>query len=201
MISCIGIIYQGANDKGFLMGLRDRLGCEAEVIWHEPNRGKNKLTRRREADYICSDLLNRGAQLVVRLTDAGEDPWHTVRNEEHDNFPASIQPILICGAVPGEIECWLSRDRYYLEAQFGVPASQQFAAGELTGRVKSSLRSTGPLDWAEAVRSFVKNAPATVFRRWLEEPSFKSFYEDCRNAAMRENDCPINDELRGSEGP
>jgi hypothetical protein len=58
MIHRIGIIFQGPNDKGFLMGLQDRLGCEAELVEHKPNRGKNKTTKWREARHIWGSPPN-----------------------------------------------------------------------------------------------------------------------------------------------
>jgi hypothetical protein len=179
------------------MGLRDRLECEAEFI--EPRiRGKNKISVRRDAAANWRYFQQKGVNLVVRLTDSGIDRWQDVKREETRHFPEQMRSILICGVTSGDVEFWLACDRQYLETQLGIPASREMPASELVGTIKGAIsRHPQFPDCAEVVRHFVLSAPAGVFRNWLKDPSLGDLYQECRDAALREEDCPVADEPPG----
>ena len=196
MIRKIGIIYQGANDRGFLEGLKRRLGCDAEFV-DSRTRGRNKLSIGRDAAKNWSAFKAKGVDLVVRLTDSEGSRWQDIKKKEIERFPEDMKGVLICGVNQFAVESWLAIDRGFLEEEVGIPASEKISSNDLVGRVKSAIsRHDFSLSSKEVVRHLVESAPLAVFKRWLKEPSFRGFYDDCRGAAKRQN-CPINDEVTG----
>jgi hypothetical protein len=197
MIRRIGIIYQGPNDKGLLMGIRDRLGCGAELI--EPRiRGRTQKSTWKTCRKNWERFQRQGVDLVVRLTDADGDRWQEVKREEQSAFPDEARAILVCGVTKGAVEAWLALDRHYLEEKLGIPAAEDLSESEIIGRIKSAMSQQHSEDYDQALRYMVCEASPEVFQKWLAERSFREFYADCRNAALREGDCSINDELRDS---
>lgn len=197
MIQRIGIIVQGPNDRGFLLGIRDRLGCHAELVGSR-NRGKNKISVRRDARANWLFFQQQNVGLVVRLTDSDADRWQNVKREEIKSFPEEMRSLLVCGVAEGAVEIWMSLDRSYLEQQLGIAESEVMSREHIVGRIKSALRRhRSGLPYDQVVSNLVRQAPSEVFKKWLEHPSLRDFYENCKNAALRERDCPINDEPPG----
>jgi len=197
MIQKIGIIVQGPNDRGFLMGIRDRLGCHAEFIGSR-NRGKNKISVRRDARANWLFFQHQNVDLVVRLTDSDADRWQDVKRKETGSFPEEMRSLLVCGVAEGTVEKWMSLDRSYLEQQLGIAESEVISREHMVGRIKSALqRHHSGLPYDQVVSDLVRQAPSEVFKKWLKNPSLRAFYEDCKSAALRERDCPVNDELLG----
>lgn len=194
MIQKIGIIVQGPNDEGFLLGLRDRLGCHAEFVGSR-NRGKNKISVRRDARKNWLFFQQKNVDLVIRLTDSDADRWQDVKREETRSFPEEMRSLLVCGVAEGTVEMWMSLDRSYLEQQLGIAESEVISREHIVGRIKSALRRhRSGLPYDQVVSNLVRQAP---FKEWLKNPSLRAFYEDCKNAALREGDCPVNDDLLG----
>jgi len=197
MIRRIGIIYQGANDRGFLLGLRDRFDCSAELL-DARIRGRTQLTVWRDAKSNWRYFRNASVDLVVRLTDSDSERWQDARRNELSRYPDDIASIFVCGATSGNVERWLSIDRGYLQAKLGIPTDDVLSVDDLTGRVKRAISKHPSIpDDSEVVRDMVLNAPPAVFRAWLGDGSFRSFYDDCRSFVLRHHsDCPIRDEMK-----
>lgn len=196
MIRRIGVIVQGPNDYGLLMGLRDRLGCDAEFV-PARIRGKNRRSVRRDALNNWRYFQQKGVDLVVRLTDSDSERWQDVLREERQGFPEDMRGILVCGVTEGTVELWLTADRRFLESQLGIPRSEHISDADIVGRVKSAFVQRSPLRrYDEAVQKLVREAPPETFRQWLRQPSLRDLYEQCRDAALREHDCLVHDELR-----
>jgi len=82
VIARILVVGQGPNDMGFLEGLRDRLGCDAELIDYSANphlRKRGSYTKTNDARLIWERREN--ADLIVRLTDGDVDRPQEVRRK------------------------------------------------------------------------------------------------------------------------
>lgn len=197
MIEHVAVVWQGPNDIGFIAGLRDRLGCAAKLV--RARRRGNKYIAKHEAKKIVVGLMGERFDLIIRLTDSDAEDWRQVQRVETDNWPDQVRSQLVCGVAEGTIEVWLALSRGYLEKQFGIPANEILPRSALIGRVKAALRKSVPAgDYADRIRHFVADAPKEVMRQWLTDASFRDFYVQCRDAAIRDRDCKnqVHDELK-----
>jgi len=97
-------------------------------------------------------------------------------------------------------EDWLAREAEYLARRLDVPESESTDVRNRTGLIKRAISRLGRNgDGAiDVVARIVHEAPAVVFRRWLQDDAFQSFYTDCRAAATRA-DCETLNELETDE--
>lgn len=198
MIERVAVVWQGPNDIGFIMGVRDRLKCAAQL--HKARRRGNKFLARREASKIVKELMfGLRFDLIIRLTDSDDDDWRDVKNQEVQKWPDDVRAQLVCGVAQGSVELWMTTARDYLEDKLGIPADERIAPAVLVRRFKNALRASAPAgNYDELVRKFVTEAPKHVIKTWLSNPSFRDFYVQCRDAATRDPDCrdQIRDELK-----
>lgn len=199
MIHRIGCIVQGPNDLGFLMGLRQRMGCDAELV-QLAIRGANKLTLRSQAQQVAQHIERERVDIVIRLTDADDprEPWQQVKRTEHDRFPASVASLVVVGVTTGGIESWITADRPYLEASLACSLNNVTDARELISLIKEAMRKhPRKPDYAQVMADLVAKAEVGVFRSWLDaQPSLQRFYMDCRRFLKQNHpDCNFNDEI------
>ncbi|MBI4579934.1 MAG: hypothetical protein HY718_09550 [Planctomycetes bacterium] len=199
MIRKIILVGQGPNDIGFLEGLRDRLGCDAELLDYTDRpvlRQRGTYTRRKDADLIWREFQAAGGDLLIRLTDGDTHSTKTVINTEIRRYPAEAEGLLVCGVCDRDVEHWMGLDRGYLcEYLDCLPTDVPNERQDFTRFVKSRLeRIAGDdRDFRGAVAAFVRRASRSTMKAWLEHPSFATFYDDCRQAAIRD-DCPVPNE-------
>lgn len=203
MIERILVVGQGPNDLGFLDGLRQLLGCRAELVNRLSDGSEARLrghvTRaKQDAKYIWD---HRGdVDLIVRLTDGDTDrPQDTIR-EELDRWPPEAHPLLVCGVCDRDVEHWMSLDPDYVARQLGfggrqLPRRREERSGFIKNRIKE--RCAGQ-DYLAFVAGFVSNAPSETLRHWLDNAAFSRFYDQCRGAAQQHT-CPVKN-LRDSGG-
>jgi hypothetical protein len=108
MIRRIGVIYQDATSLGLLIGLQQRLGCSAEIVEPTASIGRSTNMNRRQATLAWQQFYSRGAELIIRLTDADGNRWQDVKRYELDVFPPASRSILICGVCDRNVESWLT---------------------------------------------------------------------------------------------
>ncbi|HSW46552.1 MAG TPA: hypothetical protein VLM89_13375 [Phycisphaerae bacterium] len=205
MIEHIVLIGQGPNDIGFLEGLRDRLGCHAQITDYRNLtilRQRGSLTRPKDARQIIQQCFSRQpVDLVIRLTDGDSQQPQAVAQKERRRFPDRVDSLFICGVCDRDIEAWLALDVPYLAKTLGfnpadLPEDREAKSAFIKNRIKKSL---GPAQtYTTFIADYVKNAPPRTLKQWLANPAFSAFYDDCRTAANSHN-CEITN-LRDAGG-
>ncbi len=201
MIQKIGVIYQDRNSFGFLDGLRRRLGCAAELIRPPAAIGNTRVLPRKQARLAWDHFQKKGVELVVRLTDADNEPWQEVRRKEQNNIPKNATSVWIFGVAVNNVEDWLCLDQEYIARELSVSLTEVAIRANRTGLIKSAIAAkaqTVNSSSFEVVGQFVAEAPPNSFRRWLQnDEALQVFYSDCRAAATRAN-CETPNELDNS---
>lgn len=196
MIRRIGIICQDQISFGFLKGLRNRLGCEAELVEPPVSVGMSRNLTRRQARNAWESFKNKQVDLVVRFTDADGKPWQKVRSAELEVFPAEARSILVCGVAVENVEHWLCLDSSFLTERLELRADELLDDEHRTSRIKSAIarrRNPGQAT-SDFVDRLVSEAPETTFKDWLtSDEAFRTFYNDCRSSAIRDN-CDVPNE-------
>ena len=202
MIERVLVVGQGPNDLGFLKGLAQLLKCEAEP--HErlsdgsEARQRGQLTRgKQDAKFIWDRRGN--VDLVVRLTDGDTDRPQDTSREELKRWPPDASSLLVCGVCDRDVEHWMCLDLDYAAEKLSFDKRKlPTKRDDRSGFIKSRIRKLGGPDYQDFVTRFVANAPPATIRRWLHNPAFSHFHDQCRAAARRQN-CPAQN-LRDSEG-
>lgn len=196
MIRRIGVIYQDANSFGFLLGLRDRLQCSADLIRPATAIGKTQRITRRGAVLALRYFRGQGVDLIVRFTDADGDPWREIQKREMGVLEEKAPCLRICAVAVDNVEDWLCLDRPYLAESLQVSESELGNLQNRTGVIKRAIAEQARQGErkSEVVARIVREAPPEVFRRWLADPALRSFYSDCRAAASGA-DCQTPNEL------
>ncbi len=201
MIEVVLVIGQGPNDIGFLEGLRDRLGCFAQLVnfENEPRlRRRGTWTRKKEAKLILKTCLQKyRLDLIVSLTDGDASKWQHVRQEEHDRWPAEWQSMLVCGVCDRDVEHWITLDPIYAGQVCGferseLPPDRKDRSRFVKRRIQRRLLPGQT--YTEFLADFVRKAPTSTIRSWLADPAFGAFYQDCLAAAAR-HQCRVKNEL------
>ncbi len=201
MIRKVGIICQDANSMGFLKGLRDRLECKAELIGQPTEIGKPRHLPRKQAKLAWEYFQKRGVDLIVHFTDADTGRWQEVRRQEMGVMPEEAASMWICGVAVNNPEEWMCRDAEYLAEVLSIPPEELQNPVNRTGRIKRAIGLVAVQsneDKSETVARIVRDAPAKVFRRWLEDDALRSFYSDCRAAATAD-ECETLNELEATD--
>ena len=203
MINRIGVIYQDRNSFGFLDGLRQRLNCAAQLIAAPAAIGTSRQLTRKQAKQTWQYFQKKGVELVVRLTDADQQRWQEVRRSEEEVFPAEARSMYICGVAVNNTEDWLCLDTHHLAALLAIAPSELADVVHRTDRVKHALsrarRENVDEGLSDMVARIVRDAPSSVFRRWLRDDALQRFYSDCRLAATAA-DCGTPNELGEENG-
>ena len=187
MIRRIGVIYQDQNSRGFLEGVRRRLNCDAMLVDQPAGIGRPRILPEKQARLAWEHFQRKKVDLVVRLTDADQTPWQSVRTTELKNIPPQANSLWVCGVAVENIEEWLCLEPGYLAEALGIPKSDLSSAQNRTGVVKRAIATQrrAEEDPSGVVARIVCEAPGEVFRRWLQDDAFQAFYVDCRAAANR----------------
>lgn len=197
MIRKILVVTQGYSEVGFLTGLRDRLNCRAEIVSCSRLpllRQRGSYTRRQDAELIAREFRAQGADLLVRLTDGDTTRPAEVARAEQEKWPENVRAEMICGVCDRDVEHWLVLDRQHAAEALGLdrlPSDRVDLSGVVKGRL--SDKRAGGRTLEQVVADFVRNLPGEVFRRWLNNPAFSEFYDQCR-AAARRHDCETPNE-------
>jgi hypothetical protein len=197
MINRIGVLCQDRISFGFLLGIKRRLQCDAELV--EPSTGgiaKSTTMTRRQAKLALADLRHRGADLIVRFTDSDRNRWQEIaRNEERVFVDAGST--FVCGVAVNNVEEWLALDQSYLASVLSVDVRSLEVESQRTDIIKGALKRMRNPDQpqSEVSAQIVQQAPPEVFRSWLRsDDSLRRFYQTCRAAALRDS-CDVPNEL------
>ncbi|MBN1513265.1 MAG: hypothetical protein JXB13_14715 [Phycisphaerae bacterium] len=190
MIARIGVICQDRNSFGFLLGLRDRLQCGAELVEPPAAIGKQQRMKRSQARDAWRFFQKQGADLVLRFTDADRGRWQTVQRGETSAFPEEARPLLVCGVADPAPETWLALDSHYLCERLAIDEADLDRLDEARriGFVKHAIAkvaSDRQMRKSEVVAELVRDAPGPTFRLWLGNSALAALYNDCRAAAAR----------------
>jgi hypothetical protein len=188
MIDRLGVVYQDTYSLGFLEGLKKRLHCNAERISPPGSVGKSRNMTRRQARQAWMYFHQaKRVNAVVRFTDADRTRWQDVRRDELAVFPNSARSVLVCGVAVNNTEEWLALCPEYLSAQLDLDGTAIQNDPNRSSLIKGAIdRKRGPEDKvSDVVARLVSSAPDHVFKRWLQEPSFRDFYVECRRIAAR----------------
>jgi hypothetical protein len=104
--------------------------------------------------------------------------------------------MLVCGVCDRDVEHWMTLDPDYASRllDFDVeelPARRDERSTFIKGRIGKIMP---PADsFGDFVARYVTGAPAESFRRWLSNPAFGRFYDECRHAALSRN-CAVTNE-------
>ena len=171
MITRIGVIYQDTNSRGFLVGLKDRLGCDAKLIDPPAAIGAPRVLPRKLAKWAWQHFQKHGAELVVRLTDADGDRWQDVQRSELDAIPEQAREMWVCGVATDNVEDWLYLDVAHLAKEFELVPEDVEDASHRTGRIKRAISQArkGSETGSDVVAQFVRDAPSAAFGRWLKD--------------------------------
>lgn len=196
MIRKIGLIYQDQNSLGFLVGLRDRLNCDATFVEPPTAIGKSRVLTRKQAKSAWAYFEKQGVDLVVRFTDADQTRWQDTRRDELARVPDIARAIWLCAVASENTEAWLCLDNDYLARVLNLSTTGLPTRAERTGFIKQSLtRIRQPGEGAsDVVARIVRDAPRDAFRRWLMNDALRTFYSDCRSAAIAAG-CDTKNEL------
>ena len=167
----IGYSVEGATDRAFLEGLRQRWCPDARLI-EGAFRGPHI---RREIPKICRELSHKGANVIVFLTDANKQDWRKVKKRESHLVPAEFQHMTLYGVTDRNVERWLTADRDYAARRLGI-LSEELDVPDPKGVFNRALGITS-YDKKEAeITAIVLDAP---MHNWLQRSrSFEAFYED-----------------------
>lgn len=201
MIRKIGVIYQDSNSFGFLEGLKERLGCEAELIPPPTAIGMPSVMPRRTLKLAWNYFQKQGVDLIVRLTDADDHRWQEVRRTELSRVPDGTGERWIFGVAVECIEDWLALDPQHLAEVLQLNSDLLKPSGNRVGLVKNALARArnGNENSQDVVARIVRDAPREALKRWLRDDAFKTFYSDCRAAATRA-DCETNNDMEEESG-
>ncbi len=197
MIRKIGVIYQDANSLGFLQGLKDRLGCNAELISYPAQIGTVRVMPRRQLKDAWRYFHNKeGVDLVLRLTDADGHSWQEVQRKELARIPEGTRESWVFAVAVECIEDWIALDQPYLAKALGIDPTSLRPGGDRVDIVKNAIKRSRPPNepTPDAVARIVRDAPPVVMKRWLKDDAFQEFYSECRAAAKRA-DCSTNNDL------
>lgn len=195
MIRKIGVICEDARSRGFLIGLRDRLDCRAELV-ESPFPSPTHLTRK-TAKKQADSLQKCGVDLLVRFVDADGRRWQDVEREERSLFPDTYREMLVCGVAVENVENWLALDAEYLASSLHLDPNESQGTALVTGRVKKAIavQAHDPVAKSEVVARVVRECPDPVFANWLKkDKALRAFYDACRQAANRAS-CETPNEL------
>jgi len=178
----IGYSVEGATDRAFLEGLRQRW-CPDAVLIEGSFRGASGVSLRRDIPRICQELDHKRTSVIVFLTDANDQDWRKVKRRESDYVPAEFRHMTLYGVADRNIECWLAADRNYLARRLNV-SPQTLHVPDPKGVFECALGVTSYDRKEEEIASIVRNAP---LRSWLKRsPSFEAFYQDVRMLSKQE---------------
>jgi hypothetical protein len=196
VIRNIGILCQDRNSFGFVLGLQRRFGCHAEVFEPTGVPLQSTMLTRAQAKLASLQMEQVSADLIIRFTDADRLRWQNVKRHELEMFPPNVRPFLVCGVAVNNVEEWLALDLNYLAHRLSVPVELLQPVEDRSGVIKRAIANLHRLDHEafEIVANIVVNAPPEVFKTWLRDESFASFYSDCRAQATRVG-CQVTNEL------
>ncbi|MEA3340544.1 MAG: hypothetical protein U9R15_11310 [Chloroflexota bacterium] len=178
----IGYSVEGATDRAFLEGLRQRW-CSDAVLIEGSFRGASGISLRRDIPRICRELGHKGANVIVFLTDANEQDWRRVKRRESEYVPVEFGHVTLYGVADRNIECWMAADRDYLTQRLNI-AAETLDVPDPKGVIERALGVTSYDRKEKVIASIVRESP---IRNWLRRsPSFEAFYEDARTLGIRE---------------
>lgn len=178
----IGFTCQGMNDDAFLEGLKERL-CPGATLIRGAARGSLDKNIRRDIEKHLLALEARGAEIFIVLNDSDKGDFRKIRRSEIKHIPNEFKEDSVYGIAERNIECWLTADTNYCREKFGVKPSK--GLGNRKKYFEDAMGISARSPKKEETVVFVTGAP---IKSWYKNSkSFKSFYDDLKNMAVRKN--------------
>jgi hypothetical protein len=158
-----------------LKGLRERWCPKAELV-EGKFRGFTGLSRRREIPRICLELSNKGADLVIFLTDSNDDgsnAWRYRLREEEGRIPPNYEHFVLVGVCQRNVECWFCSDAEWLSRMTGRSASD-FRTIDPKGVFESAMQISCRDRKEKEITDLARIAP---LHQWLQNRSFEDFFD------------------------
>ena len=187
----IGYSVEGSTDRALLEGLRRRW-CPGADFVEGPFRGSTRESLRREYRKICAQVLAQRADVMVFLTDAGDERWQDVQRTERSKFPQDCLGLAVHGVAERNVECWLCSAPGWLAGQLRAEAPP-FGCANPKGAFEAALGVSRDDMKEEEIAELVRRAP---LRDWLSNRSFRDFYDQLRDRSQQLG-CAIENLLDG----
>jgi hypothetical protein len=183
----IGYCVEGSTDRAVLHGMRDRW-CPHAVLVEGRFRGTSKERQRQEIPKACTELVDKGVELIIFLRDANTEPrsWRKVLNAYEKDCRVEHKYLTVFAVCARNVECWLCADADWIAKETGHRADE-FRVPDPKGPFEEAIGITR-LDKKEGrIAALVQRAP---LRNWLSNRSFKEFYERVWDKS-KEGSCQI----------
>ena len=184
----IGFLGEDSAHEAVIIGLAQRWCPQAEVVGGKDYyRGHGKRRRRQLRDAVPELLDVEKCDCVVLLVDSDNDTWSEAVKGERGFLLPEYHHAAAIGAPERNIECWLSLDPPDLAAYTGWSEADIRSArkGDPKGVVGAAFQQASEADPVGGVYAvmtvFVAKAPLAY---WLEDNSFRAFYERCQEIAQ-----------------
>ena len=181
----IGYSVEGRTDRALLKGLGQRWCPRAELVQGR-FRGTSGVSQTREIPNTCLELQSKGAEVIVFLRDANNEPWRDVLRGELARCRPDHQHLTVFGVCDRNVECWICADADWISRETGQPANE-FRAADPKDVLESALGISRDDRKEQAIADLVSRAP---LRNWLVNSSFEAFYDEVRRLGVA-RDCPV----------
>lgn len=168
----VGYSVEGSTDRAFLKGLRNRW-CPGVELIEGQFRGRSGQSQRREIRKTCTELISKGADLIIFMRDANDENWREVMKEDRNRCESSRCHIAVFAVCDRNIECWLCADRDWIAKRCGR-TSAEFAVSDPKGVFESALEISTFDRKEDDIASIVCEAP---LNNWLRNRSFEVLYD------------------------
>ena len=186
----IGYCVEGATDRAFLAGLKQRW-CPHADLQEGRFRGSTGDSLTRELPRICCELSTKSCDAIVFLTDANKRKWREIRKEQRQRVPQEYQHLTIIGIPDPKIESWICADGSWISGKLGIDPVH-LKSGDPKSVFESALSISSRDRKETEIADLVRDAP---LKSWISKaPSFKAFYEEVLNFCKTIGGCQIPNE-------
>ena len=180
----IGYAVEDSVHEGFLEGLKRKWCKEAELI-PGAMRGSTRQAIRREIRKTCLELRQKGAALIVFLTDADNETWEEVLKRERSYIPQNFNDIVIYAVASRNVECWIALDAHHAAQKLNINVNE-LGIEDPHGVIRNALHKI-PRETQDIIADIVETMP---MHRHLRQnnataKSLKALYEDARDCAQK----------------
>jgi hypothetical protein len=181
----IGYSVEGSTDRALLKGLQIRWCRDAELL-EGHFRGTSMQGRRRDMPKVCTELLSKGAGVIVFLRDANDENWRDVLKRDQLRCIPEHQHLAVFGVCHRNVECWICADAEWIATKTGKPASV-FRVADPKGVFEHAMGISSFDKKEEEIAELVRDAP---LQNWLSNRSFEDFYNQLWQKS-KERGCSI----------
>lgn len=188
----IGYSVEGSTDRALLVGLKQRWCPNVELI-EGHFRGNTGLRRFRELPRICTELILKGADLIVLMRDANLENWRDALRAERQRCRSEHKHLTVFAVCDRNVESWICTDADWIAHATGNRHKpNDFRIADPKNIFASAMQITGIEKRETEIAKLILSAP---LNRWLDNDSFAAFYDLLRQKSL-EHGCSLEN-LRG----